>query len=112
VDVEVGRSGVILLLLLLLLLGIVEPAEGILALARVAEGISEVGAGGIDRVWVKGVGDVMRGEMGELLLLGLLLGLLLLLLGGGGLCGGGVEMEALLTDFCIRGVVEKGHLEG
>ena len=101
-DIETRRRGDILLLLL----GIVESAEGILGLAGIAEGISEEGAVGVDRVWVKGIGSSMRGKMAKgLLLLLLLLGLL----GSGGLGGAVVEMEALLADFWVRVVVEVGH---
>ena len=105
VDIEVGRGAGVLLLVLLLL--IVKSAEGVLALAGVTEGISEEGAGGVDRVWVKGVRDRMSRKMAE----GLLLLLLLALLGPGGLGGTGVEMEALLADFWVRGVVEERHEE-
>jgi hypothetical protein len=99
---------VLLLLLLLLLLGIVESAEGVLGLAGIAEGISEEGAGGVDRVWVKGTGGRMGLKMTEgLLLLLLLLGLL----SHGGLGGAAVEMEALLADFWVRRVVDERHEE-
>ena len=105
-DIE-ARRGVGILLLLL---GIVKPTEGVLVLAGIAEGISEEGTGGEDRVWVKGIRGSMRGKMAEGLLLLLLL-LLLALLGPGGLGGTAVEMEALLADFWVRGVVEEGHEE-
>jgi hypothetical protein len=51
VDIEVRWCAgvlVLLLLVLLLLLRIIKSAEGVLALAWIAEGISEEGAGGVD----------------------------------------------------------------
>jgi len=106
VDIEVRWGGSVVLLLL----RIVKSAEGVLALAGIAEGISEEGAGGIDRVWVKGIRGSMGGKMAEGLLLLVLL-LLLALLGPGGLGGAAVEMEALLANFWVRRVVEEGHEE-
>jgi hypothetical protein len=82
VDIEVRWTArvlvllVLLLVLLVLLLGIVEPTEGVLGLARIAEGISEEGASGVERIWVKG----SRSRMGLKMTEGLLLLLLLLLL--------------------------------
>jgi hypothetical protein len=103
VDIKARRGvGV----LLLLLLGIVESAEGVLGLAGIAEGISEEGASGVDRIWVKGTGSRVRLKMTEgLLLLLLLLGLL----ATSGLGGASVEMEALLANFWVRRVVDEGH---
>jgi len=101
-DIE-GRWGAGVLLLLL----IVEPAEGVLVLAGIAEGISEESTSGVDRVWVKGTGGRVLLKMAE----GLLLLLLLLGLGRGGLGGTAVEMEALLADFWVRRVVHEGHEE-
>ena len=42
--------------LVLLLLRIIESTGGVLALAGIAEGISEESANGVDRVWFKGSG--------------------------------------------------------
>lgn len=111
-DIE-ARRGVrvlmllLLLLVLLLLLGIVESTEGVLALAGIAEGISEEGAGGVERIWVKGSRSSMGLKMAEGLLLLLLL--LLRLLAASGLGGAGVEMEALLADFWVGRVIDEGH---
>ena len=98
---------VLLLLVLLLLLGIVESTEGVLALAGIAEGISEEGAGGVERIWVKGSRSSMGLKMAEGLLLLLLL--LLRLLAASGLGGAAVEMEALLADFWVGRVIDEGH---
>ena len=113
-DIE-ARRGVrvlmlllLLLVLLLLLLGIVESTEGVLALAGIAEGISEEGAGGVERIWVKGSRSSMGLKMAEGLLLLLLL-LLLRLLAASGLGGAAVEMEALLADFWVGRVIDEGH---
>ena len=111
-DIE-ARRGVrvlmllLLLLMLLLLLGIVESTEGVLALAGIAEGISEEGAGGVERIWVKGSRSSMGLKMAEGLLLLLLL--LLRLLAASGLGGAAVEMEALLADFWVGRVIDEGH---
>ena len=114
VDIEVRWTTrvlmllLVLLVLLVLLLGIIESTEGVLALAGIAEGISEEGASGVERIWVKGSRSRMGLKMTErLLLLLLLLGLL----AAGGLSGAAVEMEALLSDFWVGRVVEEGHEE-
>jgi hypothetical protein len=110
VDIKTCWSARVLLMLLLLL-RIVESAEGVLALAGVAEGISEESAGGVDRIWVKGSGGGVRLKMAEGLLLLLLLLVVVVGLGRGGLGRAAVEIEALLADFRVGRVVDEGHEE-